>query len=64
MGVIMSDLMDEDSDIVASAGTSLRPKQPMSWSAEAIDFLALTMTASDRELAKVCYYISHCHEWN
>ncbi|KAJ0137445.1 Uncharacterized protein HZ326_19565 [Fusarium oxysporum f. sp. albedinis] len=55
MGAIMIDLMGEDSDIDESAGTSQRPKQPMGWSAEAIDFLALTTTASGDELAKVTH---------
>jgi len=56
----MNNLMGEDSEegmvTGGSTETTLRLKNPTDWSAEAIDFLTLTMTASVGKLVKVCCY--------
>ncbi|KAK0628282.1 hypothetical protein B0T17DRAFT_596903 [Bombardia bombarda] len=56
LGLIMSNLMDEGSEegmaARGSAETTLRLRNPRDWSAEAIDFLTLTMTASASKLAE------------
>jgi hypothetical protein len=48
LGLVMKELME-----MGTETRGLQLEKPSEWSSEAIEFLALTMTASPNELAKV-----------
>lgn len=56
MSKLMGEGLEEGMATGGSTETTLRLKSPTDWSAEAIDFLTLTMTASASKLGEVrCY---------